>query len=157
MKDDRLEVKDQQRRIEPLEERRLLPSLLLWLRSTRRLGAASLAVKEVRWMGRQVDVVVTTGRGQATAFELKLSHITRATEQAVYNRPAFARSYIVTSAVPRPANMAFAQEHGVGILLVRDGGISVLIKSPFQRVDKGLERRVAAAVAATVEQGRRIA
>lgn len=108
-------------------------------------------------MGRQVDLVVVGGRGQTTAFELKLSHITRVTEQAVYNRPAFARSYIVTSAMPRPANVALAKEHGVGILLVRDGSISVLVKSPLVRVDRGLRRRVAAAVAATVEQGRRIA
>lgn len=126
----------------PAEERVLLPPLFAWLRATRRVRDDTLVVPEVRWLGRRVDLVTLTVSGVLSAYELKLAHITRALEQAVYNRAAFDRSFVVTASTPKPRALGHARDNGIGILLVREGRCILLTASPRIRSDASLRQRV---------------
>jgi hypothetical protein len=126
----------------PLEEQILLPPLLEWLSTTRRLRVGSSVVNEFRWLGRKIDLVTVTPTGRLIAYELKLAHITRVTEQALYNRAAFDRSYIVTASQPRPENIQHAVTQGVGIIWINKGKVRVLIESPLVRAEKRIRSRL---------------
>jgi hypothetical protein len=126
----------------PEEERILLAPLLRWLQLTRRVREDTLVVPEVVWLGRRIDLVTCTRSGILSAYELKLAHITRALEQATYNRAVFDRSYLVTASFPKPTALQFARSHGVGVILVRDGECAQLLRSPHSRADARLRRKL---------------
>lgn len=111
------------------EDRLLLP-LLRWLVDSRRINARTRVALELPWYGRRVDVATLTSTRRTAAYELKLGSLSRAFEQAAYNRLAFDRSYVVTASMPRPQNLELAKEHGIGIILVRDREACALIGSP---------------------------
>lgn len=136
-------------RMIPLEELVLLPPLLSWLWTTRRVRRDSLLAYELRWLGRRVDLATRTRTGRTASFELKMSHITRGLEQAVYNRAVFDRSYLVTAAVPRDSSLTIARDSGVGVILVRDHKVIQLLRSPYQRADPRWRRRVLHAMSMT--------
>lgn len=123
-------------------EAALMPPLVHWLRSTRRIREDTRLYTEFRWLGRRIDLVSWTASNRLSAYELKLAHITRVVEQAVYNRVAFERSYVVTSAMPKADNLAMATAHGIGLILVRDGTCSLLASSPFVRTEMNLRKRL---------------
>lgn len=130
----------------PLEEQILLPPLLEWLTTTRRLRSGSSIFSEVRWLGRKIDVVTETPAGRLVAFELKLAHISRVTEQALYNRAVFDRSYIVTAARPREINVGHAAAQGVGIIWINEGRVRMLVESPYVRAEKQMRSRLLSAL-----------
>lgn len=111
-------------------ENRLLLPLLRWLVDSRRINARTRVALELPWYGRRVDLATLTSTRRSAAYELKLGSLSRAFEQAAYNRLAFDRSYVVTASMPRPENLELAQEQGIGIILVRHQHACVLIASP---------------------------
>jgi hypothetical protein len=125
-------LRSQRTRSDTGGELRLLDPLLEWLRRTRRINADTRVAFELAWFGRRVDLATLTTTRRAVAYELKLGGLRRALEQASYNRLAFDRSYIVTASVPRSENIALAAEHGIGLIVVRDGEILHLLDSPLQ-------------------------
>ncbi|MCW3047311.1 MAG: hypothetical protein JWO74_1595 [Solirubrobacterales bacterium] len=111
-------------------ENRLLLPLLRWLVESRRINAETRIALELPWLGRRVDLATLTSTRRAAAYELKLGSLGRALEQATYNRSVFDRSYVVTSSMPRPENLALAAEHGIGVILVRDRQVRRILESP---------------------------
>jgi hypothetical protein len=127
----------------------LLEPLLRWLRSNRRVRPDSRMFLELPWSGRRVDVVTVGVRLRTAAFELKLSDSGRALEQAIYNRAAFDRSYVV---LPQRRTMRYVDEaarFGVGVLVVADAGVRLILESPFQRPSDGVRKRLLASLRAT--------
>lgn len=111
-------------------EKRLLLPLLRWLVNSRRINADTRIALELPWLGRRIDLATLTSTRRAAAYELKLGSLGRALEQATYNRSAFDRSYVVTSSMPRPENLALAATHGIGVIVVQDQTIRRLLESP---------------------------
>lgn len=100
-------------------EAALLPALMRWLVATGRLRPRTTVAYEVPWLGRRIDLALLTGRGIATAFELKVGRLQRVLEQAAYNRSSFHRSWIVTANRPRPESLGWVTELGLGLLVVK--------------------------------------
>jgi hypothetical protein len=111
-------------------EKRLLLPLLRWLVDSRRINRETQIALELPWLGRRIDLATLTSTRRAAAYELKLGSLGRALEQATYNRYAFDRSYVVTSSMPRPDNMALAAEIGIGILVIRGRLVRQVLESP---------------------------
>lgn len=113
-------------------EAALLPYLIRWLVQTGRIRDRTRVAYELPWMGRRVDLAVLTGRGRASAFELKLGSLQRALEQAAYNASSFHRSWVVTGNLPRAEGLHWAEQAGVGIIVVQPPSV-VLIRLPDHR------------------------
>ena len=133
-------------RVIPKEELLLLPPLLRWLWKTRRLQPGAKMAFEVSWLGRRVDLATVSRTHRTAAFELKMSHITRALEQAIYNRVVFDRSYVVTASPPRAASVALAADNGIGLILVAGESARQVLSSPYQRADSRWRQRLMAAL-----------
>lgn len=123
-------------------EDEMLDPLLAWLGATGRLGEQPILKEQFAWYGRRVDLAVLLKSGATAAYELKLSKLSRAIEQAGYNRLAFDRSYIVTATVPSSSALAEAAAIGVGVIRLERSSAKVLVRSPVQSVDPLLRRRL---------------
>lgn len=113
-------------------EAALLPTLIRWLVATGRVREQTRVAHEVPWLGRRVDLALLTGRGVATAFELKIGRLQRVLEQAAYNRASFHRSWVVTGNRPRSEGLRWALELGVGLLVVQHDDV-VPVMAPATR------------------------
>ncbi len=101
------------------EQALLLPPLLELLGRRRWISHNTRVRTEFAWNGRRVDLATITSTGRTAAYELKIGAFGRVLEQAMYNRLSFERSWVVVSSTPRPANLAQAAEHGVGVIALR--------------------------------------
>jgi len=113
-------------------EAALLPTLMRWLIATGRVRAQTMVAQEVPWLGRRVDLALLTARGVTTAFELKLGRLQRVLEQGAYNRSSFHRSWVVTGNRPRPDGLRWAQELGIGVLVIQHD-IVIMLSAPTMR------------------------
>jgi hypothetical protein len=123
-------------------EARLLRPLLQWLKGTGRVKPDTHIALELAWFGRRIDVATLTRSRRAVAYELKLSGLGRALEQASYNRLAFDRSYVVTESMPQQANVQLAAESGIGVIVIRRDEIRLVLDSPIQRPAPELRTRL---------------
>jgi hypothetical protein len=123
-------------------EARLLEPLLTWLMRTRRINSDSRVLVELPWFGRRIDLATITSTRRTTAYELKLTGLRRALEQASYNRLAFDRSYVVTGSNPRAENIELAAAHGIGIIVVRGDTVQMILRSPSSRSTSELRARL---------------
>lgn len=114
-----------------LEEEALLAPLLEMLRSRGWVRPDTIVRTELAWAGRRIDFVTLNASGGTMAFELKLGSFNRVLEQAMYNRLAFDRSWVVVSAMPLPRNLAAAREHGVGVIVL-DGRMRIVARAKAQ-------------------------
>jgi hypothetical protein len=126
----------------PEGEAALLPVLLKWLSTTRRIRFDSRVVCELPWYGRRVDLATLTRSGVVTAYELKLRNTLRAIEQASFNEAAFDRSWVVTATRPTDRNVEVAIALGVGILLARGDRVTVVTYASAGGRDGHLRRRL---------------
>lgn len=99
-------------------ERSMLASLLGYLTRTRRIGTSTLVALEVPWRGRRIDLATMSGGGITSAFELKREASARVFEQAIYNRQAVHRSWVVVPTAPSARSLQLADEVGVGVVQV---------------------------------------
>jgi hypothetical protein len=120
----------------------MLDPLSEWLRRTGRLGQATAVAYELPLMGRRVDLALVTGRGVTTAFELKLGNISRALEQAAYNRSSFHRSWVVTGNRPRQSAIDWAIQLGIGILYIQEREVSVTVPAVHHQPNIVAARRL---------------
>jgi hypothetical protein len=105
----------------------MLPALMRWLVATGRLRSRTSVAHEVPWLGRRIDLALLTSQGMTTAFELKLGRLQRVLEQAAYNRASFHRSWVVTGNRPQAQGLLWAQELGVGLVVVQHDEVTQLI------------------------------
>ncbi len=132
-------------------EAALLPHLMHWLIATGRVRDRTAVAYEVPWLGRRVDVAVLTGRGVASAFELKLGRLQRVLEQATYNSSSFHRSWVVTGNQPQTEGFEWAQRLGLGLIVIQPPAVTLLL-SPVDRCpDQAVVRRLRAAITTRVE------
>lgn len=129
-------------RVHPTGEGRLLEPLVAWLYRARRINAKSRVAVELPWLGRRVDLATVTSTGRTAAYELKLGGLSRALEQAAYNRLSFDRSYVVTAGWPRASNLEVAAEEGIGVIVVSENEVVMLLESPARRAIPTLRRGV---------------
>jgi hypothetical protein len=129
-------------------ESRLMSPLIDWLIRSRRVNLETRIAFELPWLGRRVDLATLTTTRRAAAYELKLGGLGRALEQAAYNRLAFDRSYVVTASTPRAENLALAEEHCIGIIVVQHAGVRCLLESPLQPPVPELRQRLLSKFAA---------
>lgn len=123
-------------------EAALLPRLMQWLVATGRVGPLTRVAHEVPWLGRRVDLALLTGRGFATAFELKIGRLERALEQAAYNGASFHRSWVVTGNRPRTEGRAWAVKLGVGVLVVQKDRVAPVIPPAVQAPHPAVVKRL---------------
>jgi hypothetical protein len=128
-------------------ERRMLAPLLTWLFQRRRLNEESTVALELSWLGRRVDLATVTKSGASTAYEMKVGRFGRVLEQAIYNRAAFDRSFMVVDAAPKPQNLQVAADAGVGVIVVQAMSVQLVRESPRLEVEPGVRRRIHAAMA----------
>lgn len=114
------------------EEAELLEPLLAFLRQTNRINAHSIVKMEMPWNGRRIDVATISRSLTTTAYELKLSSIQRAIEQASYSRLSFDRSWVVTAGRSGERALAEAERVGVGVMSLIDGNLRVLLGAKRQ-------------------------
>lgn len=126
------------------EQARLLPPLLASLKSRRWIDSEALLAIEMPWNGRRVDLAVLSRSGVASAFELKVGSFHRVLEQAMYNRLAFDKSWVVVSERPLPKNLEQAIENGVGVAYV-SSGLKILTPAARQDPNDLIRRRLLAA------------
>lgn len=112
------------------KEQLMLEPLLAWLKQVGRINDETHVATELPWFGRRVDVATLTKTKRTAAYELKLSGLRRALEQASYNRVAFDRSYVVTGSLPRAENVRLAADHGIGIIVIRGETVKEVLFSP---------------------------
>jgi hypothetical protein len=127
-------------------ESALLPTLVRWLVSTGRLRDRTHVAYEVPWLGRRVDLALLTGRGVTTAYELKIGRLSRALEQAAYNRQSFNRSWVVTGNRPKTEGLAWAAELGVGLLVIQHNQLVPLVMPTVQRPHASVSQRLRSAI-----------
>lgn len=127
-------------------EAALLPALMRWLVATGRLRPQTRVAYEVPWLGRRVDLALLTGRGIATAFELKIGRLQRVLEQAAYNRSSFHRSWIVTGNRPRPDSLRWVTDLGVGLLVVQHDVVVSMAVPELGRPHPAALRRLRGAI-----------
>lgn len=126
----------------PRGEARLLPELFTFLRHSGRLRDDTIAVEELPWHGRRVDLVTLTRSGVLSAYELKLNNFGRVLEQAAYNQLSFDRSWIVVGGRPNEVNLALAERFKIGVISIC-GGAKMLIPAPLRRCEEiALRRRL---------------
>jgi len=133
-------------------EAALTPALLQWLIATGRVRSRTAVAHEVPWLGRRVDLALLNGNGMTTAFELKIGRLQRVIEQAAYNRASFHRSWVVTGNKPKPQGLVWAQEVGVGLLVVRRDSVSALINPIPREPHPEALRRLRATIAAKAKR-----
>lgn len=114
------------------EERALLQPLISFLCRTNRINERAIVKLEMPWNGRRVDVATLSRSLSATAYELKLSSIQRAIEQASYSRLSFDRSWVVTTGRTGPAGLSEAAALGVGVMSLIDGEMRILAQARRQ-------------------------
>lgn len=124
----------------------LLPALVRWLVATGRVRAQTRIAREVPWLGRRVDLALLTGRGVATAFELKIGRLQRVIEQATYNQASFHRSWVVTGNRPRSEGLQWAIQLGVGLLVVQQDKVIALVAPAVQVPDPAAAKRLRVAI-----------
>ncbi len=124
------------------EARVLLDPLVRWLGATQRLRREGGIFLEFPWAGRRVDVVTVGKKLRTAAFELKLGSTGRVLEQAIYNRAAFDRSYIVIAHAPGNSALEQATNCGVGVLIVSRGTVRLAIDSPIERPSPTVRKRL---------------
>lgn len=129
-------------------EAALLPSLLRWLVATGRLRSQTRVAYEVPWLGRRVDLALATSRGVTTAFELKIGRLQRVLEQATYNRASFHRSWVVTGNWPRAEGLRWADELGIGLLVVQRDTVTPLVAPAIADPHPAAVKRLRAAILA---------
>jgi len=122
-------------------EMRLLPGLMDFLWSTRRLRPGALLVEELAWHGRRVDLATLTSSGVISAYELKLGNFGRALEQATYNRLSFDRSWIVVGETPNESNLALAVRHHIGVIVATER-VRIVVPAPLYQCEAELRRRL---------------
>jgi hypothetical protein len=127
-------------------EAALMPALMRWLVATGRVRAQTRVAHEVPWLGRRVDLALLTGRGLATAFELKIGRLQRVIEQAAYNQASFHRSWIVTGNRPKADGLHWAIKLGVGLLVVQRGNVFPLVTPTVQVPNPAAVKRLRAAI-----------
>jgi len=129
-------------------EAALLPNLMRWLIATGRVRAQTVVAQEVPWLGRRVDLALLTARGVTTAFELKLGRLQRVLEQGAYNRSSFYRSWVVTGNRPRPDGLRWAQELGIGLLVIQHDTVIMLSAPTMREPHPAAVKRLRAAIEA---------
>lgn len=129
-------------------ESALVPALMRWLVATGRVRTQTTVAHEVPWLGRRVDLALLTGRGVTTAFELKIGRLQRVLEQAAYNRASFHRSWVVTGNRPQPDGLRWADELGVGLLVVQHGDVIMMATPALQEPHPAAVKRLRAAIQA---------
>lgn len=115
-----------------LEEETLLEPLLGFLKRTNRINEHSIVKLEMPWNGRRVDFATLSRSLTTTAYELKLSSIQRAIEQAAYSRLSFDRSWVVTVGRTGSSALSEAKEMGIGVMSLIDGELRVLLPAKRQ-------------------------
>jgi len=125
-----------------LAETDLLQPLLAGIAARRWVGSRSILVGELHWSGRRVDLVALTSKRTTIAFELKLNSTRRTIQQSAYNRLAFGRSSVVTSVRPTEASIKVAENAGVGVIVVKPSGMTVVLQARSSEVDARLKRKV---------------
>lgn len=128
--------------IQTEEARVLTGPLLAWLVSARRYRDDTDLFVELPWAGRRVDVVTVSRRLRVAAFELKLRGAGRVFEQALYNRAAFDRSYMVVDQAPSAHLLREADTYGIGVLQLQKGSIRLLVESPLERPSAAIRTRL---------------
>ncbi len=127
-------------------EAALLPDLVAWLIATGRIRDCTQVAYEVPWLGRRVDLALSTARGVTSAFELKVGRLQRVLEQAAYNGSSFHRSWVVTGNRPHPEGLEWARQLGLGLIVVRPPAVKLLLTAVDRRPDLTVTRRVRAAI-----------
>lgn len=123
-------------------ESEMLDPLIRHLERSGRVKGDTISAAEFRWFGRRVDFATLSRTRRTTAYELKISNNFRAVEQAAYNKLAFDKSYIVTATEPSKKVVDFAEEEGVGILVLTRNSIKFHLKSSNEDVPKCLRKKL---------------
>lgn len=123
----------------------LYDPLISWITNRRWLRPDTMAVRELAWMGRRIDLALLTRSGRTIAFEFKNSDLGRAIEQAAYNKAAFDRSFAVTPHFPSGNNVDAATDLEVGIIVVRAQSVHLVRSSVPATIDKTLRQRLRSA------------
>lgn len=108
------------------EEAELLAPLLSLLARTNRINPSTIVKLEMPWNGRRIDLATMSRSLTTTAYELKLSSIQRAIEQASYSRLSFDRSWVVTVGRTSEGALAEARRVGVGVISSIEGELRVV-------------------------------
>lgn len=132
-------------------EAALMPPLMQWLIATGRVRARTFVAREVPWLGRRIDLALLTGRGTASAFELKIGRLQRVIEQAAYNRESFHRSWVVTGNQPRAEGLEWAHQLGVGLLVVQGDRVTPLSVPSERRPHPAAMSRLRSTIQAQAE------
>ena len=94
-----------------------------------------------------------SGHGGLTTFEFKLGGTRRVFEQAIYNYGSAHRSYVVSSARPRPDYQELARTQGLGVLVV-NGKVELVHRArahePHADLVRLMRRQVRSGVQANV-------
>lgn len=123
-----------------IEETLLLEPFMVLAKRRGLIRTNSILLRELPWRGNRVDIAVLSPSLLASAFELKIGSISRAIEQASYNRLAFDRSWVVVPETPRRQNLDEAQGLGIGLIQVSGGSASV-VQWPSRESKAGRELR----------------
>jgi hypothetical protein len=136
------------------EEAELLGPLVEYLVRSSRIRPSTTVKMEFPWNGRRVDLATLSGTLLTSAYELKLSAIGRAIEQASYNRLAFDRSWVVTAGRPGATSLSEADALGIGVLSLVDGKIVKVLPSKRQeRANPIIRARLLNSLRAGAAQG----
>jgi len=101
----------------------------------------AIVATELAWNGRRVDLATLSRSGVASAYELKIGSFHRVLEQAMYNRLAFDKSWVVVSGMPLSKNLEQAVENGIGVLYLSDR-LRVLSAAATQAVSRTVRQRL---------------
>lgn len=115
------------------EEQVLLGPLIDFLNKTNRINEYTIVKLELPWNGRRIDLATLSRSLTTTAYELKLSSIQRAVEQASYSRLSFDRSWVVTSGRVKSSAIGEAQGLGIGIMSLVNDRIQILATAQRQQ------------------------
>ncbi len=126
-------------------ERRMAAGVMQWLTRARWIGKETRVAFEVPWRGRRIDLVLLHSRNRLTTLEFKLSNVTRAFEQASYNRLAAHRSFVVLGHEPSEASRLVAKDLGLGLIIV-NGRVSLGQRPGREACDLALASALADAV-----------
>lgn len=129
-------------------ESKMMPHLVVWLRSQRWLREDSLVVREFPINGRRADLITMTRSGVISSYELKLRGFGRVLEQAVYNRHSVDRSWVVVGSMPRTENVREAVRFGIGVIVVSADRPRVIVRPGHSDFDKEARNRVGTKLAA---------
>lgn len=127
-------------------EAALLPTLMRWLVATGRVRAQTHVAREVPWLGRRIDLALLTTRGVTSAFELKIGRLQRVIEQAAYNQSSFHRSWVVTGNHPKAPGLRWAEQLGVGLIVVQNNMVTPLVAPAIQAPHPAAVKRLRTAI-----------